>query len=103
MVQFKSWKDANLFLKEYASASCMNCKYGPNELDKGQFVCMKTLSPIRLDMVRVCVEWENDGKTFDDLKNHNAFNLSEKLIDEIEKLDGFVTFEMIKDLVSENE
>ena len=47
-------------------------------MNDGQFICMRTVSPVRLNMLSVCVEWQNDdGKTLDDMDREFPFKFSE--------------------------
>ena len=102
MVGFKSWRDYNKFMQTYAVACCQNC-VGWHDNDTGRFVCMRTLSPIRLDMITVCVEWQNsDGKVLDDYdKDMFPFKFSEDVWEELIHIDGDKTFEWIKEFIED--
>lgn len=102
MVKFASWTDRNLFVKEYMTCSCLNCVGWHGELDSAQFVCMRTLSPVRMDMINVCVEWEDkDGHQLKDFKEYNLFKFSDEIADKIESM-PISTFEELKEVI-ENE
>jgi hypothetical protein len=65
---------------------------------------MKTLSPVRLDMIHLCAEWEDkDGKTLDkmDVKltvGNWTFPVEvAELIDEYDEIDYDTILEVIKD------
>ena len=104
MVGFKEWSDYNRFMGEYAICCCQNCVgYSSNDLNKGQFVCMRTLSPVRLDLLGVCTEWQNsDGKVLDDYdKDMFPFKFSEEVWEELIHIDGDKTFEWIKEFIED--
>jgi len=101
MVDFKEWSDYNKFMQTYGTCCCQNCTGYNGDLDKGQFVCMRTLSPVRLDMICVCVEWQNsDGRIWDDY-NHDdfPFKFSESIWEKLIHIDGDKTFEWIKEFI----
>ena len=102
MVGFKEWSDYNRFMGEYAICCCQNC-VGWQDTDTGIFVCMRTLSPIRLNMMSVCVEWQNsDGKVLDDYdKDMFPFKFSEEVWEELIHIDGDKTFEQIKEFIED--
>ena len=101
MVGFKEWKDYNKFMQEYAVACCQNCTgWVVSDMNKGQFVCMRTVSPVRLDLMCVCVEWENkDGKTLDDVDREFPLNFSENILDKLNKIEEDLTFDEIKEII----
>ena len=102
MVGFKTFEDFHKFLKEYAVCSCLNCVgyYGDDNCN--QFICMKTLSPVRFELLHLCVEWENkDGKVLDDYSNQKRWKFSDETAEKLEVLEN-ATFEEIKEIV-ENE
>lgn len=106
MVGFKEWSDYNKFMQEYAICCCQNCTgWIGEDMNKGQFVCMRVISPIRLDMTNVCVEWQNnDGKVIDDYdKDMFPFKFSEKVWDVLTHTDGDKTFEELKELIESYE
>lgn len=97
-MEFKNWGDFNKFMREYATCCCQNCVGYNGDMEKGQFVCMRTLSPIRFDLLCVCTEWQNkDGKTLDDYDRENKFKFSNKKLGELMELDGEYTFEELKE------
>ena len=105
MVGFKEWSDYNKFMQKYAVACCQNCTgWIGSDMDKGQFVCMKTISPINLNLIQVCVEWENkDGKTLDDVDRGFPFKFSERTLDELENIGEDLTFEEIEEIINNEE
>ena len=104
MVGFKEWSDYNKFMQTYAVACCQNC-VGWNGTDTGRFVCMRTLSPIRLDMLNVCAEWQNsDGKVLDDYdKDMFPFKFSEEVWDKLISIEDELTFEELKEIIENEE
>ena len=97
MVKFKSWRDSYLFLKEYGSFTCLQCKGCNHNLDMSvehsdseyaRFFCTKTISMVRLDFQFVCPEWENEN--------------GDKITDEDEK-NGEWSIDEIRELVNEYE
>lgn len=103
-MEFKSWTDFNKFMLEYAQCCCQNCVGYNGDMDKGQFVCMRTLSPIRFDLLCVCTEWQNsDGKILDDYDRENKFKFSNKKLGELTALDGEYTFEELKEIIEDHE
>jgi hypothetical protein len=104
MVRFKTFEDFHKFLNEYAYCSCLNCVgYAGSENCK-QFVCMKTLSPVRFDMLHICAEWQDkDGRNLNDFSDKSDWKFSEKVAEKIEEM-GVASFEEIKKVVeSESE
>jgi hypothetical protein len=101
MVGFKEWRDYNKFMQTYAICCCQNCTGFNGDLNKGQFVCMQTLSPVRLDMLGVCAEWQNsDGRILDDYdKDMFPFRFSEEVWEKLIHIDGDKTFEWIKEFI----
>jgi hypothetical protein len=101
MVGFKEWSDYNKFMQTYATCCCQNCIGFNGDLNKGQFVCMQTLSPVRLDMLGVCAEWQDsDGRILDDYdKDMFPFRFSEEVWEKLIHIDGDKTFEWIKEFI----
>lgn len=102
MVRFKSWQDFCEFLLEYKRCSCMNCvghSYAKDGEHSDLFVCMKTLSPVRLSMITCCVEWtDKDGNTLKDFDGEDEWRIPNEIIKEIDKLND-VTFEEVTELI----
>ena len=105
MVGFKEWKDFNKFMQEYAKCCCQNCTgWMDNDMNDSQFICMRTVSPVRLDLMSVCVEWQNDdGKTLDDMDRDFPFKFSEDVWHELIKIEEDLTFEEIKEIIENEE
>ena len=105
LVGFKTWLDYNRFMQTYAVACCQNCRWFPDSaMNNGQFICMGTTSPVRLDMIQVCVEWENDGKNIDDYdRDMFPFKFSEKVWEKLVTMDVDLTFEELKEIIEDEE
>lgn len=114
MVQFKSWRDAYLFLKKYGNFTCLNCRYSKHNLDTNvehtdmeytHHFCIKTVSMVSFEYMFVCREWEHqdNGKHLEDYGEHcYSWDLSENVIDTIEDdRNGKWSFEEIEELVNE--
>lgn len=114
VVNFKSWRDAYLFLKNYGNFTCLNCKSSSHNLDVeiehsdseyAMLFCSKTISMVRLDFQFCCREWEHEktGETLKDLLEKGcdySWDLSDEVIDKIE--DGNLwSFEEIEEVVKE--
>lgn len=102
MVGFKEWSDYNKFMQTYATCCCQTCVgYSSNDLNKGQFVCMRTLSPVRLDMLGVCAEWQNsDGRVLDDYdKDMYPYRFSEEIGEKLMSIEEDMTFEELKEII----
>ena len=105
MVGFKEWKDFNKFMQKYAKCCCQNCVgWIDSAINESQFVCMRTVSPVRLELLCVCVEWQDkDGKTLDDFNRDFPLKFSRKTWDELVKIDEELTFEEIKEIIENEE
>lgn len=103
-MRFKDWTEFNKFMQEYAYCCCQNCVGYNGDMDKGQFVCMRTLSPVRFDLLCVCAEWQNkDGKILDDYDRENKFKFSTDTLDKIMQIDRELSFDEIKEIIEDNE
>ena len=100
----KDWTEFNKFMQEYAYCCCQNCVGYNGDMDKGQFVCMRTLSPVRFELLCVCTEWQNkDGKILDDYDRENKFKFSINTLNKLIQTDGELTFDEIKEIIEDNE
>ena len=101
MVGFKEWRDYNKFMQTYAICCCQNCTGFNGDLNKGQFVCMQTLSPVRLDMLGVCAEWQDsDGRILDDYdKDMYPYRFSEEIGEKLMSIEEDMTFEELKGII----
>lgn len=103
MVKFLIWEDLHDFLKEYAYCSCLNCVGFKGSHGCSQFVCMKTLSPVRLDMLQVCAEWQgHNGELLKDYEDKSFYKFSDGIAGKIDEL-GLATFNEIKELIEHEE
>ena len=104
MVKFKSWDDYRKFMMEYCRCSCFNCigyVHSDDEF-KGRFICMKTLSPVRMDLLHICTEWENkDGETWEKYGDESIYALDDEIVEKIEAMTGEVSFEDILEVANE--
>lgn len=107
MVGFKDWSDYNQFMQEYAVCCCQNCVgYShKQDINSGRFVCMRTMSPVRLDITNVCVEWQNeDGKVLDDYdKDMFPFKFSETVWEKLIHMDEDLSFEELVEVIDNEE
>lgn len=96
MVQFKSWRDFYIFLKDYARCSCLNCEYGGDRIDLNEehnnvtyrnVFCTRTISMVNLELMTVCAEYihQESKKTLKDFEDESWWTLPDDVIDEIEK------------------
>ena len=99
MVKFKSFEDFHKFLKEYAWCSCLNCIGYRGDENCKQFICFKTLSPVRFDMLHLCAEWQSeDGEILSDYKGKSQWKFSDDVAEKIDGLDE-ASFEEIREIV----
>ena len=110
MVAFKSWRDGYLFIKKYATFSCLNCQYSSSNLDMSaehtdaeyvHLFCSKSLDMVRLDYMFVCSKWENDGECID--ADEDLWKLDERVVDELERMDQKVSIDDVDRLVKKYE
>ena len=113
MVNFKTWRDAYIFLKEYCSASCLNCYYNGSKVDLNEehkdieyvrVFCLENISMVRLDKGLICcANWEHheSRKTLKDMGDAPLWKLSDEVI-ELLDTEEKVTIDEVKELI-ENE
>ena len=114
MVQFKSWRDAYLFLKEYGNFTCLNCRHSNHNLDTAiehtdseyvHLFCTEWISMVRLDFQFCCSKWEHKetGKSLDDYgEDCYIWNIPSSVIDAIEdEKNGQWTIQEIEELIDE--
>lgn len=92
-MNFKSWKDAYEFLKEYCRCSCVNCKYtddldlniGHSDLGYAMHFCSYYVSMVDLNLQTLCKHWisEND-EPLSEYANEFLWKLSDDVINELE-------------------
>ena len=99
-MNFKSWEDFHRFLKKYATCSCLNCTgYLGSTENCEMFICMETLSPVRLNMLQLCAEWKDkDGKTLDDFGDEYKWKFSSEVAEKLDKMQN-VTFEEAEEVI----
>ena len=74
-MQFKSWRDYYIFLRDYVKFSCLNCKYTGKLLDTdeehtdGEYArhfCTYNIAIVRFDFQTLCSNWINED-TYEEL------------------------------------
>lgn len=116
MVEFKSWRDSYLFLKNYGNFTCLNCKHSNHNLDTNvehtdseyvHLFCTEWISMVRLDFQFVCSRWKDreNGKGLKDYgEGCDMWNLSDGVLNIIEdKRNGKWSIEEIEELINEEE
>ena len=105
MVGFKEWSDYNKFMQKYAKCCCQNCTgWIGEDMNKGQFVCMRVISPVRLNMTTVCVEWQGEnGESLDDVDREFPFKFSKDVWDKLTEIEEDLSFEEIKEIIENEE
>ena len=114
MVQFKTWKDSYLFLKEFGSFTCLQCTGCKHNLDTtkehsdyeySHFFCIKQVAMVDFGFQFTCREWENeDGDTIKDSDMDKCiFNIPMSVIEELDVPDKRWTIEEIRSIVNEHE
>ena len=114
MVQFATWRDSYLFLKEFGSFTCLQCSGCNHNLDTSvehtdgeyaRFFCTKTIAMVRLDFMFTCPEWENtDGETIGESDMDKCiFNLPVEVIEKLDVDGKKWTIEEVRELVNEHE
>ena len=110
IVEFKTWRDSYLFLKEYGSFTCLQCTGCNHNLDTSvehsdfeysHFFCTKQVAIVDFYFQFTCREWENENgdKITDDDMDKCMFNIPLEVIDKLEGKRW--TFEEIKELIDE--
>ena len=95
MVEFKTWKDAYVFLKKYGNFTCLNCEHSSHNIDTdakhtdSEYVhlfCKEWVSMVRLDFQFVCSRWkhQDDGSALKDYVDCDMWNLSDEVLDVID-------------------
>ena len=105
MVGFKEWRDFNKFMRTYAKCCCQNCTgWMDNDMNKGQFICMRAVSPVRLDLMSVCVEWQGkNGESLDNIDREFPLKFSEDVWKRLTEIEEDLTFEEIKEIIENEE
>lgn len=113
MVRFKTWKDNYIFLRDYCNCSCLNCIYGGTKytddsethsnIDYIHIFCMESLLMMRLDVRFVCAKWrhQNTGKCLEDYNNEDMWNLTDEVIDILDKDYREWSIDEVKELISD--
>lgn len=109
-MQFKSWRDYYLFVKEFAKYSCLNCEYGGDDEvgdDESDVVysnhfCKYWVAMVRWDLQGfICQHWKSDidGKGLPDDKDEEMFTLNEHIFKKLQKGNRKWSIEEIKELL----
>ena len=108
-MKFKSWKDKYLFLKEYANASCFNCKYcgelkdSNDDRDYVRTFCTKHISIVEFQFQVLCGEWEHED-THEKLNEFEEdtpfFKINDGLLNKLDKYEKELNFEEIQKIIN---
>ena len=112
MVQFKSWRDAYLYMKEYGNFTCLNCQYGRANLDTGdghsdthyaRMFCREWVAMVHLEKQFVCEKWKHrrTGETLNGNLDCDMWNIPEEVAEIIDEDGTKWSFEEIRGLVDE--
>ena len=110
MVQFKTWKDSYLFLKEFGLFTCLQCTGCKHNFDTSKehkdsyysrFFCTKQVSMVEFSFQFTCREWENENgdKITDNDMDKCIFNIPLEVIENLDD-DKKYTIEEIRGLVN---
>lgn len=113
IVEFKSWRDTYLFLLNYGTFSCLNCKYCGHNLDlsadNSEFAyshhfCSEWVSMVDFNFQFVCEKWtDTNGNNLQGREDECVFNLSDEVIKKLSSMDKKWSFEEIEELIYECE
>ena len=105
MVGFKEWSDYNKFMQTYVKCCCQNCTgWMDNDMSGSQFICMRTVSPVRLDLMCVCVEWQGEnGESLGDVDREFPLKFSKEIWNRLTEIEEDLTFEEIKEIIENEE
>ena len=113
MVQFKTWRDSYLFLKEFGNFTCLNCKHSNHNLDTdvehtdmeyASLFCTEHISMVRLDFQFCCDKWEHQdtGEKLTDFdENCRVIKLSDEAIDFLDDKSKEWSIEEIREVYDE--
>lgn len=113
MVQFESWKDNYIFLRDYGNCTCLNCHYGGatytddsethTDSEYAHLFCIESISMVRLDLMMVCAKWrhQDTGKSIEDIMEEEFWNLPSQVIDRLDEDDKKWTIDEIRSLINE--
>lgn len=110
-MNFKSWKDFYIFVRDYAKYSCLNCKYGSDkdktksdapesDVKYSHHFCTYWVAMVRWDLQPfVCKHWKNgDDKVLPE--DDDLFLLDEHILKKLEKGNRKWSIEEIREMVS---
>lgn len=88
MIEFKTWRDSYIFLKDYATCSCLNCVHTKADLDLSvdhsdseyaRHFCTHHIAMVNLSFMTVCQNWEDEnGNTIASKGDEKVWKLSEE-------------------------
>ena len=107
-MNFKSWKDYYLFVKEFVKYSCLNCRYGTSngvepisskDIAFASHFCTYYVAMVRWDLQGfICQNWESyDGETLPD--DDELFTIDEHILKKLEKGNKKWSIEEIRELL----
>ena len=113
MVEFKTWRDYYIFLKDYTNFSCLNCYYSGTGVDLSRdhpdstyayVFCMESISMVRLDMMSLCGNYKNEdtGKSLEEYGDAPLFDLSDEVINQLNETGKKWSIEEVKELLGDN-
>ena len=111
-MEFKSWRDYYIFIKDYAKYSCLNCEYSGHELDLSEHqsdtayshhFCAYWMAMRRWDMqMFVCRHWKHKD-TGKQLSEHDGdeevFTIPASVMEKLHETDKKWSIEEIKELL----
>lgn len=114
MVQFKTWRDYYIFIKDYCNFSCLNCYYGGVNVDLSKdhtdseyayLFCRESINMVRLDMMSLCGKWrhEDTGKSLEEYGDTPIFNLTDEQINTLNNRIEKWTISEVKELYDDKE
>lgn len=114
MVEFKSWRDYYIFLKDYCNFSCLNCYYGGTHVDLSKehtdseyahVFCRESISMVRLDLMSLCAKWvdEDTGKSLEEFIDAPLFELSDDVINKLDETGKKWTIDELRALLNGDE
>lgn len=112
MVEFKTWRDYYIFLKDFSNFTCLNCYYGGSDVDLSEdqddsnyafLFCKENFSMVRLDMMSLCGNWkhENTGKSLEEYGDSPLFDLTDEQIDILNNREEKWSIDEIRELCDE--
>lgn len=113
MVEFKTWKDNYIFLRDFGNCTCLNCHYGGTsytddteehtDSEYAHLFCTESITMVRLDLMMVCANWKHEetGIGIEDIGENNMWKLTDEEIDILDESDKKWSIEEIRELVND--